>query len=69
MPPVDRAVLVEAAEQDLGLVAAGLGDQLDGRELGGLLVVDPAGQRVADAHLDGHGDAATLNAMVKPSRW
>ena len=56
MPPVDRAVRVEVAEQGLGHVAARLRHQLDRRELRGLVVVDPARQRVADGHLDRRGD-------------
>ena len=39
-----------------GTSLRGLGHQLDGRELDGLVVVDPPGQRVAHRHLDGGGD-------------
>ena len=52
IPPLTVAVGVEVAEQRLRDVAGGLRHQLDRRELDRLVVVDPARQRVADAHLD-----------------
>ena len=50
-PPTTSPFGVEMAEKHLGHVAAGLGHHLDRGELGGLVVEDPAGQCVADAHL------------------
>ena len=49
-------VVVDPAEQRLGHVAARLGHQLDGGELRRFVVVGPAGQRVADEHLDRRRD-------------
>ena len=73
-PAADRAVGVEAAEQRLGDVARGLGHQLDGGELHRLVVVDPAGERVADPHLDraiaatreGDEEAESVVAVRRP---
>ena len=56
MPPVTVPSRLRWPKQRLGHVAVGLGHQLDGRELDRVVVVDPAGQRVADAHLDRRGD-------------
>ena len=55
-PAGDLAVGVEPSEQGLGDVARRLGHELDGGELDRLVVVDPAGEGVADAHLDRDGD-------------
>ena len=50
-PAGDGAVRVLVTEEHLGHVVAGRRHELDGRELGGLVVVDPAGKRVAYDHL------------------
>ena len=57
-PAGHLAVGVEPSEQGLGDVALRLRHELDGRELDRLVVVHPAGERVADAHLDRDGDGA-----------
>ena len=54
-PAAHRAVVVQLTEDDLGHVAGGLGHQLDGGELGRLVVEDPASQRVAHRQLDRRG--------------
>ena len=54
--PAHRPVGVEVTQQGLRHVAAGLGHQLDGGELRRLVGVDPAGEAVADTHLDRRGD-------------
>ena len=64
----DRAVGVEMTEQGLGDVAGGLGHELDGGELGRLVLVHPARQRVADRHLDRrrHGGDAEGDQESEP---
>src|SRR5262245_1146606 len=52
----DRAVVVEVAEERLGDVTRRLRHELDRSELDGLVVVDPARERVADEHLDRRRD-------------
>ena len=55
-PSRDGPVAVEVAEQGLGHVARRLRHELDGGELDRLVVVDPAGERVADRHLERNRD-------------
>jgi hypothetical protein len=56
-PAADGAVGIQPTEEGLGDIAGGLGHELDGGELDRLVVEDPAGEGVSDAHLDrdGHG--------------
>ena len=58
MPPVTSPSALSRPSSVSGTSLGGLRDQLDGGELDRLVVVDPAGQRVADAHLDRDGDGA-----------
>ena len=52
MPPLTVSLSLSLAQERLGDVAAGGGHELDRGELDRLVVVHPAGQRVAHTHLD-----------------
>ena len=56
MPPTTSPSELRWPNSVSGTSLRRLGHQLDGGELHRLVVVDPAGERVADAHLDRDGD-------------